>query len=149
MMKKILVTFIILFSICNGVFAQAETAKETKIKSQIIALEKAGWKAWKDKNVQWFADNTAPGFLSVSAAGISDKAQVLESTPTECDIKNFSLRDFKLVMLSDDVVVLTYIATQQGMCSGKKIPAKVRVSVNYVKRAGKWLEAYYMEAAMD
>jgi hypothetical protein len=40
---------------------------------------------------------------------------------------------------------MTYTAMQDGVCSGKTIPAKVRASVVYVKRGGKWLAALYME----
>ena len=40
--------------------------------------------------------------------------------------------------------LLTYIATQDGVCAGKAITPKVRATVSYVKRGGKWLEAFYM-----
>jgi hypothetical protein len=43
---------------------------------------------------------------------------------------------------------MTYTATQDGVCLGKTIPAKVRSSVVYVKRGNKWLEALYMETPM-
>ena len=52
-------------------------------------------------------------------------------------------------MLDTNVALLTYTATQDGMCEGKAIPDKVRAMVNYVKRGGKWLEASYMEKPME
>ena len=41
---------------------------------------------------------------------------------------------------------LTYTATLDAVCNGKKAPAKVRAMVNYVKRGDRWLEAMYMQA---
>ena len=52
-------------------------------------------------------------------------------------------------MLDANVALLTYTATQDGVCEGKAIPGKVRAMVNYVKRGGKWLEASYMEKPME
>ena len=34
---------------------------------------------------------------------------------------------------------------QDGYCGDKKLAEKIRASVNYIKRGGKWLEAFYME----
>ena len=48
-------------------------------------------------------------------------------------------------MLDENAALLTYTAMQDAVCNGETIPAKVRASVNYVKRGGKWLEAFYME----
>jgi hypothetical protein len=55
----------------------------------------------------------------------------------------FKMTDnFKFVTLDKDSVLMTYTAMQEGVCSGKTIPANVRASVVYVKRGGKWLEVY-------
>jgi enamine deaminase RidA (YjgF/YER057c/UK114 family) len=59
------------------------------------------------------------------------------------------LDDFKLVMLSRDAVLMTYTATQDGVCSGQKIPRQVRSTVNYVRLGGRWLEAMYMETPIE
>ncbi len=48
-------------------------------------------------------------------------------------------------MTGKDSALMTYTAMQDGVCKGKTIPAKVRASVVYVRRGGKWLEALYME----
>jgi hypothetical protein len=113
--------------------------------TQIIALERAGWEAWKNKDSSWTRDNVTEEFLLVNSEGVSDKAQVIKSTGTECEVKSFSLDNFKFVNLDKNSVLMTYTATQDGVCLGKTIPAKVRSSVVYVKRGNKWLEALYME----
>ena len=126
-------------------FAQTTISKNKSLEAKIIALEKAGWNAWKNKNAAWFKANTTEEFLSINSDGISNKAQVVKSTPIDCNVKSFSLDNFKFVMLNEHVVLLTYIAIQDGECGGKKLTSKIRVSVNYVKRNGKWFEALYME----
>jgi Domain of unknown function (DUF4440) len=87
-------------------------------------------------------------FLLVNSEGVSNKTQVVKSTATDCDVKSYSLDNFKFVMLDKNTALMTYTAMQDGVCGGKAIPANVRASVNYVKRGGKWLEAFYMETPM-
>ena len=141
--------FLIVICIATTVvFGQTNMPDDKNIESQIISLEKAGWEAWKNNNAEWFQSNTTEEFLSINSEGVSDKEQVVNSTPTACDVKNVSIDNFKFVMLSENTVVLTYIAIQDGVCGEKKLAEKIRVAVNYVKRNGKWLEALYMETPM-
>lgn len=126
-------------------FKTSAQSKPTGVASQIIALEKAGWEAWKNKNVNWFQNNTTETCLWISSEGISDKAQMIKSTSTDCNVTIVSIDNFKFVILNENAVLLTYVATQDGYCGNKKLTEKIRASVNYVKRGGKWLEAFYME----
>ena len=41
------------------------------------------------------------------------------------------------------------VANQVGNCGKNKLGKKIRASVNYVSRDGKWLEAFYMETAIS
>ena len=50
-------------------------------------------------------------------------------------------------MLDEKAVLLTYTAAEDGMCGNVKMPSKVRVSVNYVRHKGQWMEAFYMATA--
>ena len=146
---KTALMFLIVFCIATTVvFGQTNMLDDKNIESQIISLEKAGWEAWKNNNADWFQSNTTEEFLSINSSGVSDKEQVVNSTPTACDVKSVSIDNFKFVMLSENTVVLTYIAIQDGVCGEKKLAEKIRVAVNYVKRNGKWLEALYMETPM-
>lgn len=147
-MKTALMFLIVICIATTVVFGQTNMPDDKNIESQIISLEKAGWEAWKNNNAEWFQSNTTEEFLSINSSGVSDKEQVVNSTPTACDVKNVSIDNFKFVMLSENTVVLTYIATQDGVCGEKKLAEKIRVAVNYVKRNGKWLEALYMETPM-
>ena len=124
--------------------AQTKVSNKEKIKEQIIALEKSGWEAWKNKDAKWFQSNTTREFLSVNSQGISNKEQVVKSIATDCNVKSISLDNFRFVLLNENTVLLTYTAVQEGECAGIKLK-KVRASVNYLKQNGKWLEAFYME----
>ena len=146
-MKKIIFVLFIFLCVTATGFGQ-KPAFDKKVKDQIIALEKSGWAAWKNKEVAWFQKNTSSDFLTISADGISDKAQVIKSTPVDCDVKTFALSDFTFVMLTKDVVYVTYIATQDAACGGVQLPAKVRAAVTYVKRGNKWKEAMYIDTPL-
>jgi len=142
-MKKMIVVILIAAGAFS--FAFGQTKKANAVETQIIALEKAGWEAWKNKDATWIRDNVTEEFLLVNSESVSTKAQVVKSTATDCDVKSYSLDNFKFVVLDKDSVLLTYTAMQDGVCNGKPIPANVRASVVYVKRGSKWLEALYME----
>ena len=144
-MKKTIIILISFLTIAANTFGQTKISKEEKIKEQIIALDKSGWEAWKNNNAEWFQNNTTEEFLSINSEGVSNKAQVVKSIAADCNVKSFSLDNFKFVMLNENTVLLTYIATQDGVCGSNKLTSKVRATVNYVKRGGKWLEALYME----
>lgn len=148
-MKKIMMILMIAIAASSVAFGQTKMSKDSKVEAQIIALEKAGWEAWKNKNSAWFQTNTTEESLWINSEGISNKAQVLKSTPTDCEVKSYSLDNFKFVMLGKDVALLNYTAMQDGVCGGKKIPPQIRATVNYVRRGGKWLEAMYMETPMS
>jgi len=126
-------------------FGQTKIANDSKLKGQIIALETAGWEAWKNKDSSWTRENVTAEFLLINSGGVSNKEQVIKATATDCEIKGYSLDNFNFVTLDKDSVLMTYTAKQDGVCNGKTIPANVRASVVYVKRGGKWLESLYME----
>jgi hypothetical protein len=74
---------------------------------------------------------------------------MIKSKQSDCEVKSVLPSDFKFVMLNKKAALLTYTVFQDAICSGNKIPSKIRASVNYVKRNGKWLEAFYMESTIS
>ncbi len=144
-MKKLVMILMISISVSSTAFCQTELSKNSKVEAQIIALEKSGWEAWKNKDIGWYKANTSEDFLMVLSEGTRNKTEILKATATECEVKSFSLADFQFVMLNENAALLTYTAMQDAVCGGKASAPKVRASVNYVKRGGRWLEAFYME----
>ncbi len=121
--------------------------RNNSVESQIIALEKAAWNAWKNKDSSWFQKNLADDALSVNSGGVFDKAQIIKGY-SECDVKSYSLDDFKFRMLDKNVALITFTGNQNAVCGGEKNPTSVRVTSIYVKRDGKWLNSFYMETAI-
>jgi enamine deaminase RidA (YjgF/YER057c/UK114 family) len=143
-MDKMLIYFLMTLVLISAAFGQSKMSIDSNVEEQIIALERAGWKAWKDKDPSWYRTNTTEDVMLINSSGVANKTQMIKDLST-CDVRSFALDDFKLVMLSRDAVLMTYTATQDGVCAGEKIPARVRSTVNYVRRGGRWLEAMYME----
>ena len=129
-------------------FGQTKLPKDPKVEAEIIALEKAGWEAWKNKSPAWYQANTTDEAVAINIGGVANKAQMINDL-TVCEVKSFALDNFNLVMLSSDVIMMTYTAEQDGVCNGEKIAPHVRSTVNYVKRGGRWLEAMYAETPMQ
>jgi len=129
-------------------FGQTKLSKDPKVEAEIIALEKGGWEAWKNKSPAWYQANTTDEVVAINIGGVANKAQMINDL-TVCEVKSFALDNFNLVMLSSDVIMMTYTAEQDGVCNGEKIAPHVRSTVNYVKRGGRWLEAMYAETPMQ
>ena len=147
-MKKTLIILLSALTVGTAGFAQTKSSKIASLEKQIIALDLSGWEAWKTKNVKWFQTNTAAEFLAINGGVISTRAEVIKYTPTGCEVKSYSLDDFKFVVFSENTVLLTYTALQDAVCDGKKIPAKVKAVVTYIKRGGRWLEACYVDTPL-
>ncbi len=146
-MKKIMMILMIVIGVSSLASGQTKMSKnaDNSVQAQIVALEKQSWQEWKNKNSAWFQTNLSEDFLSVHNDGVINKAQIVKAIASDCEVKSFSLNNFKFVMLNKDTAMMTYTAMQDAVCSGKTIPANVRVSVAYVKRGGKWLQALYTE----
>lgn len=146
-MKRMLIIMVIAIAASSITFGQTKMSKDTSksVKAQIIALEKQGWEALKNKNGSWFQTNLTEDVLWVSGGGVANKSQIVKLTTTACEVKSYSLDNFKFVMLNKDAALITFTAMQDGVCSGKTIPATVHASAVYVKRGGKWLNVSYMD----
>ncbi|MFN2455802.1 MAG: nuclear transport factor 2 family protein [Pyrinomonadaceae bacterium] len=144
-MKRIVMVLMIAIGVSSVAFGQTKMSKDNKIETQLIALEKQSWQEWKNKNGGFFQTLLTDEAVNVGVGGLSNKSQIVKSTTSDCEIKSFSVDNFKVVMLDKDAALLTYTAMQDGVCGGKTIPSKVLASSVYVKRGGKWLNAFYQE----
>ena len=144
-MKKIIMFLMIAIGVSSVAFGQAKMSKDSKVEAQIIALEKAGWESWKNKNAAWIQANLAEDALQVNGGGVLNKSQIVKVAGTDCEIKSFSLDNFKFLMLDKNSALISFTGMQDGVCSGKTIPTTVYSTSVYVKRGGKWLNALYTE----
>ena len=81
-MKKMIMVSLIAIAALSFAFGQTKMSNGSKLEVQIIALEKAGWEAWKNKDSAWTRDNVTAEFLLVNSEGVSNKTQVVKSTAT-------------------------------------------------------------------
>ena len=147
-MRRLLAFLVAAIGLTNAAFGQSSPPKRDSVEARIVALESAGWSAWKNKDRKWFAENTVAEAVWISSGGVTDKAQYLKDLATDCEVKGVELSDQKVTMKTSDLVIMTYTATQDAVCAGQKLPERIRASVVYVKRSGKWLEALYMETPL-
>jgi hypothetical protein len=119
---------------------------KAQIQRSLIATEKKLWEGWKNKDAKPFKATLAADSIMVGEEGIANKAQALAAiTGMPCNVKSFSLSDFKLSMAAPNVALLTYKGTADGECGGTAIPATWSTSV-YVNRGGKWYAFSHQES---
>lgn len=148
-MKKIILILLSAFSFLNMTIGQVENAKDEALKAHILKLDIAAWDAWKNGDIETFRAATRESFLSVGSEGISTKKDMIESVLVDCKLKSYQLMDVGFLKLNKKAVLLTYTATQVGDCDGVSLSPKVLATVTYVKEGGKWMEAIYMETAVE
>ena len=157
-MKKLALVFVLTLYFVSLAHAQQPTASPSpaaapkpamsKAQSQkmIIATEKKLWEAWKNKDVKPFRANLAAESLQVGETGVGDKAAILKSMEgSDCEVRSYSLSDFKAIFPASNVAVVTYKGTQDATCGGQTVPPAVWASSTYVLRGGKWLAASHQE----
>jgi len=118
---------------------------KAQIQKTLIASEKKLWEAFKNKDPKPFKATLTADSVGVGEMGVESKADLLkEIVSGGCDIKSFSLSDFKLTTIDGNAAVLTYKGVTEGTCGGKAIPT-VWSSTVYVRRGGKWLAVAHQE----
>jgi hypothetical protein len=137
-MKKLMMLMVIALAAASAAFGQTKSKDVgDSVETQLIKLEKQAWEAWKNKNRDFVQSYLADEAFFVYGDGVTDKSQIVKSFGA-CEIKSYSLEDFRFLMLDKNSALLSYVAVQDSACAGKPQPPKVRSSSVYVKRDGKW-----------
>ena len=154
-MKRLLTVALVLLASAGVATAQMNADKGSKagkgsVEEQLISLEKQAWEAWKNKNGSFFQTFLADDAVSISGSGVEGKAASVKSISTmPCEVKGYSLDNFKLTMIDKNSALLTYSAKQDFSCNGKAGPPQVWASSVFVKRNGKWLNISHQETAVE
>jgi hypothetical protein len=147
-MKRMLIVMAIAIAASFVTLGQTKTPKNNNnsVEAQLIALEKQAWEAWKNRDGSFYQSLLSEDVVGVGSQGIFNKSQTVKAISTStCEVKSYSLDNFKLVMLDKNTAVLTYKGTQDATCDGKAEPPTVWASTVFVKRGGKWLAAFHQE----
>src|SRR5437868_6147762 len=112
---------------------------------KLSANETALWNAWKNKDTKPFNMWLAADSVMVSEQGVSTKGEVVKMMPSmPCEVRSFTLSDWKLSMVDPNAAVITYKGVADGSCGGQAIPT-VWASSLWVNRKGKWTAFSHQE----
>src|SRR5262245_16412372 len=113
---------------------------------KLSANETALWNAWKNKDSKPFQNWLAADGVMIGESGVGTKKDVTEMMANSpCDIKSFTLSDWKLTMVDADAAIPTYKGAADGTCAGQPVPT-VWASSLWVMRKGKWVAFSHQES---
>jgi uncharacterized protein (TIGR02246 family) len=81
-------------------------------------------------------------------AGTQTRDEQVKTLP-ELKLSEYAAGKMTIRLLGPDAALVTYPLTMKGTFKGKDVPAKNFASAVWVKKDGKWLEAYYQETPLD
>ena len=133
----------------SGVRLYSQT--NASVEKALEAKEQIGWQSWKDHNPKPMEEVTPDNVISIADGMIAKgKQQVLNSmTSPGCDVKSFSLSNFSYLWLDKDTVLMTYTATQDAACSGKRQAGKLIASSLWQRKGGKWVSPFHQETEAE
>ncbi|HYX27639.1 MAG TPA: nuclear transport factor 2 family protein [Pyrinomonadaceae bacterium] len=116
------------------------------LQKKLAANETALWNAWKNKDAKPFQNWLAADSVMIGDQGVGTKGDVVKMMAAmPCEVKSFTLSDWKLSMIDADAAVITYKGVAEGTCAGKPIPTVWASSV-WVNRKGKWMAFSHQES---
>lgn len=126
---------------------QLYSQTNANVEKALEANEQAGWQGWKDHTSKPVEAMTPENVINIADGAVArGRQQVLhEMASSGCDVNSFSLSDFSYMWLDKDTVLMTYTATQDATCSGKKQAGKVIATSLWQKKNGKWVSPFHQE----
>ena len=115
---------------------------------KLSANETALWNAWKNKDAKPFQNWLSADSVMIGEEGVGAKADIVKMMASmPCEVKSFTLSDWKLSMVDADAALLTYKGVANGTCGGQPIPTTWASSL-WVNRKGKWMAFSHQETPM-
>lgn len=150
-MRKL--TLLIILVAAAAVGLAQEPAKTASVQSDaqkaaaniIIGTEQQFWEALKNKDAKFFEANLPDDLVAVGYVGVLTKSTAVNLFfKMPCEVRSFTLTDFKVTFFTSETAFVTYKAATDGICAGKAVPT-VWASAVYVKRHERWLKASHQE----
>jgi hypothetical protein len=158
-MKRLIV--IALFLINVTAICAAQTGKKRVISNNksvaeiLVANEKASWESVRRKDYKTFGSFLAEDFYDIFPNGQAvTKTELLKNYIRGVNLIDYSLSDFKVVILNNAAAIVVYTMTARGSESqsvsrddaqGQVITIHAAVTSGWAKRGGKWLNVFYRE----
>jgi len=129
-------------------WACGQSQGDSALKDTLTNLEKQSWEAWKNRDGKFFQDFLSDDHVEMGFGGPTDKAKVVAGVGSPvCVVKSYSVDSFNVTLLNPDTALVTYHAAQDTTCGGNPVPSPVWASSLYVRRGGRWLNAFYQQTA--
>lgn len=126
----------------------ANPALAGPVEDQVLAKEKSLWAAWQKRDGEAFRKAVTADSVQIitnTAPLVGRDAIVKAMADPDCTLRTYSLADESAHRLAPNVIMLTYVAKQDGACGSEPLTPKVRSTAIYVLQKGQWLERYYQE----
>lgn len=129
-----------------GTFQNLNAGKvKTSTEEAIISLEKRAWEAVKARDAKAFSDIFAADGMMADSMGFSSLSSFLQTLP-DLKIDQYTLTDFKVMLVDKNSALITYKADVKGSFKGQAFPAHpAYISSLWTKRNGKWMAVYHQE----
>lgn len=144
-MKTLLLTLLLIPAITFIAGAQ-------NIQTELVAIEKRLWTAYGAKDPAPFQQNVTADYMQVviGMAPVTGRDAVADAVAAGgCDLTDFEFQDVVVRLLTPDIALLCYTATQKGSCGDMPLPPKVYVTSLYLRQAGRWMSASYQETPIE
>jgi len=144
-MRRLILAAMTFALLLSGVELYSQT--NSTIEKSLETKEQAGWQAWKDHNPKLIEGMVPENSIDIADGTVTKGTQQIVSSITshDCTVNSFSLSDFQYIWLDKETVLMTYTATQDATCSGKKQAGKVIASSLWQKKGGKWVTPFHQE----
>jgi uncharacterized protein (TIGR02246 family) len=131
------------FAQANAEATTANSASEQKVQN----LEQSMWDAWKNHDSKPFEQYLTDDVVNVAGGSVDKgKAAVMKDiSSASCQVNSFALSDYNYTWVDDNTVIVTYKATQDATCNGKKVPDSTIASSVWTKKGDKWVNPFHQE----
>ncbi len=125
---------------------KAPRVTQAMLQKDLAEKETALWNAFKNKDMKPFDMYLGKDVVIVDSGGVMAKGSLPEGMKM-CEMKSFSLSDWKMTKPTTTTALLVYKGTQEGTCGGAPVPSTVWVSSLWVKRKDAWVTVFHQETA--
>ena len=133
----------------NATQAAEKSAPGRLPNEALVTLEKSAYAAWKSKDAKFWDAFLSDKFVGWGTSGKLDKVSAKkEYTGADCEIKSYALSEERVSPRGKQAALITYKATVDGTCGGRKIPANSWAAGVYVRDGGQWKAAFHAQAAV-
>ena len=115
----------------------------------LVDLETRAYAAWQSRDTGFWDRFLADALIGWGPRGRLDKAGATRAyAGADCTIKSFGLADEQVTRLGPGVALMTYQASVDGACDGRKVPATTRAAAVFVLDGNRWREAFHAGSAV-